>query len=326
VKKQVLENRALDLLVTAVSLTEKAELRQGPPRKRDEAYRERMGCLNSNILKYVDITYQPLLIDLKDKEDNHAHPRKKKRRYKEANNPTNNTEGCKGCKKRGMVIDSKNAKVICTHCGLSLPYTDKDSQALDIFWSENSINRSNSYSYKKSNHMIATLERLQAKEYVTVPQEVYDKIKEKMTRQQLDHTDPQIMTPLRIRKILKDIKRPKYYSNVHLIRYELTGHRPPQMTLEQENQILSLFDDICVIYAKLQNEQKIVRSNMLSYNYILKKSLELLGLDEIYQDQILLLKHRERLEEQEAVWRIICEHSHRFISQKLFFVYTEHKQ
>ena len=332
VKKQCLENRALDLLVTAVSLSEKSEFRPGPTRQRDEAYREKMGCFRSNILNYVTITHQPLLIDLKEdkkKKNKPPPPRKKQRRYKEHNqNNSNQNQGiCEGCKKKELnVIDSKNAKVICTNCGLSLPYTDKDSQALDIFWSENSINRSNSYSYKKSNHMIATLERLQAKEYVTIPQGVYDKIKEKMTRQQLDYKDPQIMTPLRIRKILKDIKRPKYYSNVHLIRYELTGHRPPQMTLEQENQLLTLFDDICLIYTKLQSERKIVRSNMLSYNYILKKSLELLGLDEIYEDHILLLKHRERLEEQEAVWKIICEHSPRFISQKLYFVHTEHKQ
>ena len=54
----------------------------------------------------------------------------------------------------------------------------------------------------------------------------------------------------------------------------------------------------------------IQRSNMLSYSIVLSKILESLGYDE-FVASLRLLKHRERLVEQEFIWKEICTESGR---------------
>lgn len=103
VKKQCLENRALDLLVTAVSLSEKSEFKPGPTRQRDEAYREKMGCYRSNILNYVTITHQPLLIDLKE-------DKKKKNKPPPPGKSNGDTKNTTKIKIKAIKIIKANAK------------------------------------------------------------------------------------------------------------------------------------------------------------------------------------------------------------------------
>ena len=62
-----------------------------------------------------------------------------------------------------------------------------------------------------------------------------------------------MVTTTRVRQILKSLKMPRYYNNVHLVRYLLCGHRPPQMTEQQENEIMALFNDIVKLYDHLKS-------------------------------------------------------------------------
>ena len=147
-----------------------------------------------------------------------------------------------------------------------------------------------------------------------------DAIKLEFKKLQLDSQDPNVVTPVRIRQVLKSLKMPRYYNNVHLVRYLLSGYRPPQMTEKQENDVMALFNDIVKLYDSLKNRDSVARSNMLSYSYVLQKELELLGCEE-FTPQLTLLKHRERLVEQEHIWKMICEESKR-LDQKFTFHQT----
>ena len=48
------------------------------------------------------------------------------------------------------------------------------------------------------------------------------------------------------------------------------------------------------------------RKNFLSYSYVLHKFIQLLGLDE-YLVNFPLLKSREKLYQQDKIWKMICQ-------------------
>ena len=86
---------------------------------------------------------------------------------------------------------------------------------------------------------------------------------------------------------------------------------------------MSMFDDVVDIYTALQKRGVVKRSNMLSYSYMLLKMLELLGEEyEKFLPQLTLLKHRERLRDQENIWRQVCEASGEFLEQAFEFFPT----
>lgn len=305
-RKRDLENDASELLFIATKAQKggRQKVYDGSYRPVSKSHREKMGTETANIEKYVKI----------------SHTRPIGSTENTSRDELNDLKGdwCENCGLRQKVICTRNATAVCTSCGESRPWQNVEAQALDLLWRGTSVNKGVSYSYKKSNHMLSTLMRIQAKEPTIIPEEVLEKVRAKMRKLQLDVANPDHLTPIRVREILKENKLPRYYANVHLIRYMLTGYQPPQMTEKQETDIMNLFNDVCSVYEKLQKEGKVKRSNMLSYNYVLLKAIELLGYDE-FSEAITLLKHRERLQEQEQVWKVICESSPRFLNQELYF-------
>lgn len=303
-KKRKLETDATEMLQKAYDMQRGGKRKQfdGTYRPLSKSHREKMGTESADIKKFVQITHtRPMGYSTDDKP---------------VVDPFE--DYCDKCGNRNKVINEKNATATCSTCGETYPWQNSDAQALDLLWRGTLVNKGVSYSYKKANHMLSTLMRIQAKEPTLIPESVLDKVRSKMKKLQLDVTNPEHLTPERVREILKENKLPRYYANVHLIRYMLTNYRPPQMTYKQETDVMNLFNDVCSVYEKLQAEGKIQRSNMLSYNYVLLKAIELLGYHE-FSEAITLLKHRERLQEQEAVWKIICQASPRFLSQELYF-------
>lgn len=219
-----------------------------------------------------------------------------------------------------MIVDQKNAHKTCTACGHVMQWQCETVSALDMLWRDTSVGKGGSYSYKRANHLYSWILRIQAKESTTIPEEHMEQLRAELEKMQLDLDDPSKVTPERIRLILKKLKLPKHYNSVHLIRYQLCGHRPPQMTEAQEREVLSMFDDVVDIYTALQSRGVVKRSNMLSYSYTLAKMLELLGTDyDEFLPQLTLLKHRERLREQESIWRSVCEASGEFLEQPFVF-------
>ena len=308
-KRYELEQKLHDNIVSIVKTHEKKKRtlrKQGYSRPLDKKVQTKMKAAGSNILDFIDVSHV--------KSEFATNPF-----VEEGVEPDSIPTYCEDCNGH-LNYDAHNCTLACIECGKSQVFQSNEINAKEQLWRDTAQAKTKGYSYKRENHMWSWILRIQAKESVTIPTEKLEKIKHEFQKLQLDSTNPTVVTTSRVRQILKSLKMPRYYNNVHLVRYLLCGHRPPQMSEKQENDIMALFNDIVKLYDSLKTRDSIVRSNMLSYSYVLQKELELLGYDEFSQ-QLTLLKHRERLVEQEHIWKLICEES-KTLDQKFTFHQT----
>ena len=111
------------------------------------------------------------------------------------------------------------------------------------------------------------------------------------------------LTPQKLREILKRLKKNKYYEHVPHIINRLNGIPPPIMSRETEEELRRMFKEIQIPFHKYCPK---IRKNFLSYSYVLHKFVELLELDE-FLPCFMLLKSREKLHQQDIIWKQICE-------------------
>ena len=76
------------------------------------------------------------------------------------------------------------------------------------------------------------------------------------------------------------------------------------MSREIEEELRRMFREIQIPFHKYCPPE---RKNFLSYSYVLHKFVELLDLDE-YKNCFVLLKSREKLHQQDKIWKQICSH------------------
>ena len=155
------------------------------------------------------------------------------------------------------------------------------------------------YAYKRINHFREILAQFQAKETTQIPEEVIENIKQQIKKERI--TLKQI-TNKKAKEILKKLGYNKYYEHIPFIKDKL-GIKPPIMAPDLEETLCNLFIDIQGPYAKYCPDDRV---NFLNYYYTVYKLCELLG-----QDQFLpyfqLLKDREKMIEQDEIWKKICE-------------------
>ena len=145
------------------------------------------------------------------------------------------------------------------------------------------------------------LAQFQAKESTEIPQEVYDALLLEIKKERIKNLAT--LTNSKIRKYLKKLKYNKYYEHIPHILNRLNGLPPPVLTKEMEEKIRTMFKQIQAPFMKVCPKN---RKNFLSYSYVLYKFVELLGLDEL-KSSLSLLKSREKLSAQEAIWAKICK-------------------
>ena len=105
-----------------------------------------------------------------------------------------------------------------------------------------------------------------------------------------------------IREILKRLKYNKYYEHIPHIINILNGRKAPLLTRKYEEQLRNMFKEIQMPFMKHCPED---RKNFLSYSYVLHKFCELIELDELLV-YFPLLKSREKLQQQDKIWKNIC--------------------
>ena len=108
----------------------------------------------------------------------------------------------------------------------------------------------------------------------------------------------------KIKIILKKIKVNKYYEHIPYILNRITGKTNPQLTPDLEEKLRNMFKEIQVPFLKHSPSN---RKNFLSYSYVLHKFVELLGYNQ-YTNCFLLLKSREKLHQQDMIWKDICKY------------------
>ena len=158
------------------------------------------------------------------------------------------------------------------------------------------------FAYKRINHFNEWLAQFQAKETTEIPQELYELILKEIKKERIRDTSE--LSPLKVREILKKLKKNKYYEHVPHIINKLNGLPPPIMSRETEEELRRMFKEIQIPFAKFCPKE---RKNFLSYSYVLHKFVQLLELDH-FLDCFILLKSREKLHQQDLIWKNICQH------------------
>ena len=156
------------------------------------------------------------------------------------------------------------------------------------------------FAYKRINHFNEWLAQFQAKESTDIPKQVYDEILIELKKERIININK--LTHKKLREILKKLKKNKYYEHIPHIINKLNGIPPPIMSREIEEELRRMFKEIQIPFHKHCPEN---RKNFLSYSYVLHKFVQLLELDQ-FTSCFVLLKSREKLHQQDQIWKNIC--------------------
>ena len=156
------------------------------------------------------------------------------------------------------------------------------------------------FSYKRINHYQEWLNQIQGKETTDIPEEVFDQIMLELKKQRIYNTKE--LTSKKVKEILKKLKINKYYEHIPYILNRITGIPNPNLTPELEEKLRNMFKEIQVPFLK---HSPLIRKNFLSYSYVIHKFIQLLDKPE-YLKHFPLLKSREKLHQQEEIWKKIC--------------------
>lgn len=204
---------------------------------------------------------------------------------------------CKKCHEDSVVLIHTEGILVCQKCGYQLPILiDSDKPSYKDPPREISY-----FAYKRINHFNEWLAQFQAKESTDIPDDVYNKILLEIKKERI--SDMRSLTPSKLREILKKLKLNKYYEHVPHIINRLNGVPPPIMSRETEEKLRMMFKEIQTPFMRHCPKD---RKNFLSYSYVLHKFVQLLGLDE-FLACFPLLKSREKLHQQDQIWKKICE-------------------
>ena len=239
---------------------------------------------NNNVLQYFN------------KTDSISIETKKEFNNRDFNNDNNNIKNvCYDCNIEKILYQTDGI-IVCPSCGIQekiLISVNKPSY-------KQPPREMSYFAYKRINHFNEWLAQFQAKETTDIPKSVYDSIIEEIKKESYISIDTIRISKLR--SILKKLKLNKYYEHVPHIINRLTGTPAPIITRDIEIKLRSMFKEIQNPWMKYCPHN---RSNFLSYSYVLYKCLQLLEMDK-YLEYFTLLKSREKLAEQDKIWKCIC--------------------
>lgn len=213
------------------------------------------------------------------------------------NKPLSKSYTCKGCGSSNIYVDYTQSENICEDCGVCDYFLGEE---LTYKQEQESCEKIINNSYKRDNHLNEWILQFQGKEMTTIPPDVIEQLKSELKKQKLK--DVREITYVKIKGLLKKLRLSKYYEHATYITNILNGIEPPFMSNQLEETIRQMFREIQEPFEKHCPKS---RNNFLSYSYVLYKFCELLGEDE-YLPYFPLLKSKEKLRQQDIIWRGIC--------------------
>ena len=200
-----------------------------------------------------------------------------------------------------MLVDCNNMHV-CPTCGeIDVPMLEQDSRYQESYPSNTESQR---YSvYQRKNHFKEWINQIQGRESNDVPQEVIDMVLLELHKIRFENLA--LLEQSHVRKILKKLNLSRYYENTFHIINRINGLPPPTLSRDTEDQLVKLFKQIEEPFEMFKSEN---RKNILRYSYILYKFCELLELDDFLRC-FRLLKNRNKLIQQDEIWKKICEYN-----------------
>jgi len=205
------------------------------------------------------------------------------------------TDVCEGCHKGELIPMDDEGVLICNNCSQNFQYLIENEKPSykeppkEVCF----------YAYKKINHFKEILAQFQGKETTQIPQEVIENLKQQIKKERIDLRK---ITYYETKALLKKLGYNKYYEHINFIKDKL-GIKPPIISQELEETLCNFFMEIQYPYAKHCPDYRV---NFLHYYYVLYQLFELLG-EKQYLAEIPMLKDREKLIEQDAIWKKICE-------------------
>lgn len=198
---------------------------------------------------------------------------------------------CRQCGCDQYVVCKENR--ICSFCGESGYY---EAEVPSFHVTRRQKRSFNSSTVKRLSHFKNWLARLQGKERCSISASDIESIRVRY------RTYPDSLSECeRIRLAMKELGLQRYYNHVYYVMRNMLGYSMVEFRKINEARLVAMFMRIQEPFARIQRE----RTNMLSYQYLVKKFCELLGYK--IAEYIPLLKSKNVLLRQDLVWRDICE-------------------
>ena len=211
-------------------------------------------------------------------------------------NKVSNIFRCPDCDSK-TTNDISSGLMVCFNCGLA----EKSNISSLPEWNYAETHEYvKPYSYKRTNHFKEWINQIQGREGTLIPEDVIDLLIIEIRKERL--RDKSLITYSKIKEFLKKLKLNKYYEHIPNIIHKITGNKQLIINNELQEKLVSMFNDIQEPFDKNCPKN---RKNFLSYSYTLYKFFQLLNKDE-YLIYFPLLKSREKLFEQENIWKKIC--------------------
>ena len=204
------------------------------------------------------------------------------------------TDICQHCRQGEMIPLDDEGVLICNVCFINVQYLIENEKPSykeppkEVCY----------YAYKKINHFKEILAQFQGKETTQIPVIVIENIKSQLKKERMDATQ---LTYYKSKEVFKKLGYNKYYEHIAFIKNKL-GIKPPIMSQELEETLCNLFMELQSPYSKNCPDYRV---NFLNYYYALYKLCELLG-ESQYMEDIPMLKDREKIMEQDEIWRKMC--------------------
>ena len=205
------------------------------------------------------------------------------------------TDVCQACFKGELIPMDDEGVLICNNCSTNVQYLIENEKPSykeppkEVCF----------YAYKKINHFKEILAQFQGKETTQIPPDVIENLKQQIKKERIDINK---LTYYETKGLLKKLGYNKYYEHINFIKDKL-GIKPPIISQDLEETLCNFFMEIQYPYAKHCPDYRV---NFLHYYYVLYKLFELLGENQ-YLPEIPMLKDREKLIEQDTIWKRICE-------------------
>ena len=205
------------------------------------------------------------------------------------------TDVCQQCFKGELIPIEDEGVLICNKCHNSVRYlVENDKPSYKEPPKEVCF-----YAYKKINHFKEILSQFQGKETTQIPEPVIHDLQLQIKKERIELTD---LTYYKCKDLLKKLGYNKYYEHINFIKNKL-GIKPVVISQELEEILCNFFMEIQYPYAKHCPDYRV---NFLHYYYVLYKLFELLD-QTTFLIHIPMLKDREKLIEQNTIWKRICD-------------------
>jgi len=211
---------------------------------------------------------------------------------------------CRACGVEKLT-NPRESYASCPNCGEISKYQDTQNNKGE--YSEE-VEVLSPFAYKRINHFKEWISTLIGREGSGPPQEVIDELLRELKKDKVETREE--VTEERIKGYLKKLKHAKLYEHIPSIIFKICGVPPPQISPRLEAKLIEMFQQIQTPFEK---HSPPARKNFLSYSFVIHKFLELLGQKQLL-DKLPLLKSREKLYQQDLIWKNVCrEKSWRFL-------------